>query len=166
MESTSDKIKVYVDGVIENDTGAYAYVVLESKNCGPINIAGADGRAYGPSELKARFGQAGKSNDRVRMSLRAVYEGVRHCPDGCEPEVYTESYFLDSILESTPANGKNGDIAERYRKYVAEHHITPVFIITDVYGGFDLPDDDHKEWTWMARNLCEEAIKTYKENLC
>ena len=162
MNSTS-KIRVYTNGIAVKGTGAYAYIVIESKDCGDIRIGEGGGRVFSPSVLKAKFTQAGPAKDEMRMKMRAVYEGVRHCPDGVEVEVYTDNFLIDSAMMTTTAEMEDGDIAVRFRKYVSEHRITPVYIITKYYNEKDLPANDHDEWTWWAHQLCEDAIKRYKK---
>ncbi len=165
MKSTFDKIRVYTNGAVVDGIGAYTYIVLESKDCGVVQMGEGRGRMFAPSVLKAKFAQAGKSTSEDRMKMRAVYEGVRHCPDNTEVEVYTDNFLIDSCLKVTKPNEEDGDIAERYRRYVAEHHISVVFCITKVYNEKDLPNNDHDEWTWWALYLCKDAIKRYiKEN--
>ena len=164
-KSTSNKIRVYTNGLVAEGVGAYAYIVLESVNCGEVQLGEGRGTMFAPSMLKTKFAQAGKATDETRMKMRAVYEGVRHCPDGAEVEVYTDNFLVDSCLKTIGANEQDGDIAERYRRYVSQHAITPVFHITDVYKENDLPSNDHDEWTWWAHHLCKDAIKRYfKEN--
>ena len=159
MNSTSNKIRVYTNGIVHEDTGAYAYIVLESKDCGEVEIAGAKGRMFAPSVLRAKFAQAGKATDDTRMKMRAVYEGVRHCPDNTTVEVYTDNFLIDTCLRNTKPTEEDGDIAVRSRQYVLEHHIEAQFIITKYYNEKDLPNNDHDEWTWWAHHLCEDAIK-------
>jgi len=163
MTSTSNKIKVYTNGIAEEGTGAYSYIVLESKNCGDVNIAGAEGCMYAPSILRAKFAQAGPATDDMRMKMRAVYEGVRHCPDGIEVEVYTDNFLIDSMMKTTAPHMQDGDIAERFRRYTAEHQIKVVYCITKHYNGNDFPNNDHDEWTWWAYHLCEDAIKKFNK---
>lgn len=164
MNSTS-KIRVYINGVVKEGVGAYAYIVLESKNCGEVQIGEGRGTMFSPSVLKAKFAQAGPAQDDMRMKMRAAYEGVRHCPDGMEVEIYTDNFLVDSALKTTLRNMADGDIAEKYRNYVYEHRCRPVYVITKVYNEKDLPANDHDEWTWWAYHLCEDAIKRYnKEN--
>lgn len=164
MNSIS-KIRVYTNGIAVKGTGAYAYIVLESKDCGEVQIGEGKGRMFAPSLLKAKFAKAGPATDEMRMKMRAVYEGVRHCPDGVEVEVYTDNFLIDTALKTTPRNMEDGDIAERYRQYVAAHRISVVYNITKYYNENDLPNNDHDEWTWWAHHLCEDAIKRYnKEN--
>lgn len=161
MNSTSNKIRVYTNGIADGDVGAYAYIVLESRNCGEV----LGGTMFAPSLLRSKFAQAGKSSSKDRMKMRAVYEGVRHCPDGTEVEIYTDDFLVDSCLKVTKATEEDGDIAVRYRQYIADHRITPKFIITKVYKDADLPDNDHDEWTWWAHHLCCDAVKRFrKEN--
>lgn len=164
MNSTS-KIRVYTNGIAVKGTGAYAYIVLESENCGEVKMGDGRGQMFAPSVLKAKFAQAGPAKDEMRMKMRAVYEGVRHCPDNTEVEVYTDNFLIDSAMQTTRRDMEDGDIAERYRQYVAIHNVKPVFIITKYYNENDLPNNDHDEWTWWAHHLCEDAIKRYnKEN--
>lgn len=158
MSSTS-KIRVYTNGIAVKGTGAYAYIVLESENCGDFH----GGTMFAPSVLKAKFAQSGPATDEMRMKMRAVYEGVRHCPDGREVEVYTDNFLIDSALKTTTKEMEDGDIAERYRQYVAAHRIDVVFCITKYYNGNDLPNNDHDEWTWWAHQLCEDAVKRYNK---
>ena len=160
MNSTS-KIRVYTNGLIVEGVGAYAYIVLESKNLGTIGFGDGCGAAFGPSSLKSKFAQSGPATDEMRMKMRAVYEGVRHCPDGYEVEVYTDNFLVDTALRTTEPNQEDGDIAERYRKYIAQHGIKPQFIICKHYNERDLPANDHDEWNWMAYHMCEKAIEDY-----
>lgn len=159
------KIKVYTNGLVEDETGAYSYIVLECKSGGEIEIAGGRGQLFLPSILRAKFAQAGKATDDTRMKMRAVYEGLRHCPDGMEVEVYTDNFLMSNLLEITKPNEEDGDIAERYRKYIAEHHLTPQFSYTAVYNEKDFPCNDHDEWTWYAHWLCENEIKKFKRKI-
>ena len=161
MNSTS-KIRVYVNGMAINGVGAYTYIILESK-VADEDLFGVDMQTFAPSVLKAKFTQAGQSNDEMRMKMRAVYEGVRHCPDGAEVFVYTDNFLIDSAMQTTPREMEDGDIAEKYRQYLAVHGVTPVFVITKYYNEKDLPANDHDEWTWWAHQLCEDAIKRYKK---
>lgn len=163
MNSTS-KIRVYTNGLIDDGVGAYAYIVLESKDLGTIDFGEGSGRAFAPSELKSKFSQAGAATDEMRMKMRAVYEGVRHCPDGSEVEVYTDNFLIDTALKTTAPNQEDGDIAERYRRYVAQHGITPKFIICKHYNEKDLPANDHDEWTWLAYHMCEKSIAEHGTN--
>jgi len=163
MNSIS-KIRVYTNGLAIENTGAYAYIVLESQGAN-VNIAGAEAAMFAPSVLKAKFAQGGKCSSPDRMMMRAVYEGVRHCPNGSSPEVYLENFLVPSMLEVAKAGEEDGDIAVKYRQYIAANRITPQFIIAKHYNGKDLPDNDHDEWTWWAHHLCEDAIKRFnKEN--
>ena len=50
MNSTS-KIRVYTNGLVNEGVGAYAYIVLESKDLGAIDFGEGSGRAFAPSEL-------------------------------------------------------------------------------------------------------------------
>lgn len=156
MNSTS-KIRVYTNGLVQNGAGAYAYIVIESESAGEI----LGGHAYKPSVLRSKFSQAGPAKEEIRMKMRAVYEGVRHCPDGYEVEVYTDNFLVDTALRTTEPNQEDGDIAERYRRYIAQHGIKPQFIICKHYNERDLPANDHDEWTWMAYHMCEKAIEDY-----
>ena len=158
MTSTS-KIRVYTNGVVEDGKGAYAYIVLESKDCGVVQIGEGRGRMFAPSILRSKFAQAGPANDEMRMKMRAVYEGVRHSPDNSTVEVYTDNFLIDTALRNTKPTEEDGDIAVRYRQYVSEHHITVQYIITKYYNENDLPANDHDEWTWWAHQLCMDAIK-------
>ena len=97
------------------------------------------------------------------MKMRAVYEGVRHCPDGAEVEVYTDNFLIDTSLRNTERNQEDGDIAVKYRQYIAEHRVNPAFVITKHYNEKDIPANDHDEWNWWAYHLCEDAIKKYKK---
>ena len=158
--SSNSKIRVYTNGIAVKGTGAYAYIVLESQ-CG--QLAGEKIIAFAPSVLKAKFAQSGPATDEMRMKMRAVYEGVRHCPDGREVEVYTDNFLIDSAMRTTTKDMEDGDIAERYRQYIAKHRITVVYIITKYYNEKDLPANDHDEWTWWAHQLCEDAVNRYKK---
>lgn len=162
MTSTS-KIRVYTNGLVDDGIGAYAYIVLENEDCGEVQIADGKGRMFAPTLLRAKFAQAGKADDDCRMKMRAVYEGVRHCPDGMQVEIYTDNFLLENVFNITKANETDGDIAQKYRTYIAEHGISVLFFITKVYHGRDFPDDDHCEWTWFAHNLCEDVIKRFKK---
>ena len=162
MNSTS-KIRVYTNGLVDDGVGAYAYIVLESKDLGTIDFGEGSGRAFAPSELKSKFSQAGAATDEMRMKMRAVYEGVRHCPDNTEVEVYTDNFLIDSAMKTTRRDMEDGDIAERFRQYVAIHNVKPVYVITKYYNEKDLPANDHDEWTWWAHQLCEDAVKRYKK---
>jgi len=165
MKLNSDKIRVYTNGVAAKGAGAYAYVVLESKDCGDVSIGDGSGRMFGPSRPRAEFAQAGAATDEMRMQMRAVYEGVRHCPDNAHVEVYGDNFLLECAFESVSKDMENGDIAERYRGYVAEHKISVAFFVTNRYKADDIPCNDHDEWTWYAYHLCERAIRQYnKEN--
>lgn len=163
MSSTS-KIRVYTNGLIVDVVGAYAYVVLESKNCGVVDFGEGKGTAYGPSELKSKFSQAGPATDEMRMKMRAVYEGVRHCPDNTEVDVYTDNFLIDTVLRTTEPHQEDGDIAVRYRNYVVQHGIKPNFITCKHYNEKDLPANDHDEWTWLAYRMCEKEIENYGTN--
>lgn len=158
MNSTS-KIRVYTNGIVNNGTGAYAYIVIESESAGEI----LGGQAHKPSILRSKFAQAGPATEEVRMKMRAVYEGVRHCPDNSSVDVYSDNFLLKSIFETTLPNMQDGDIAERYRNYVFSHGITVNYIITKHYNERDFPNNDHDEWTWWAYNLCENAIKSFNK---
>lgn len=157
------KVRVYTNGLVDDSVGAYAYIVLENVDCGPVKLGEGSGRLFAPSLLKAKFAQAGKADSEVRMKMRAVYEGLRHCPDGSEVEVYTDHFLMPHFFETVKADEADGDIAERYRRYVAEHRIVPTFCATKYYNGRDYPDNDHDEWTWWAHNLCEDAIKKFNK---
>lgn len=157
------KIRVYTYGIVQDGIGAYAYIVLESEDCGEIEVGGGRGRLFAPSLLKAKFAQAGPATDDVRMKMRAVYEGVRHCPDNRAVEVYTEHPLIDTILRDTKPTEEDGDIAVRYRQYLAEHKIQPTFGINRAYNGRDFPNNDDDEWSWWAHTLCEDAIKRYEK---
>lgn len=163
MSSTS-KIRIYTNGVITDGVGAYAYIVLESENLGIIDFGEGSGTAFGPTMLRSKFAQAGPASDVMRMKMRAVYEGVRHCPDGVEVEVHTDNFLIDIALNTTAPNQEDGDIAERYRRYIAQHGIKPTFILCKHYNERDLPANDHEEWTWLAYRMCEEAIESYGTN--
>ena len=164
MDSTS-KIRVYTNGIEADGIGAYAYIVLEGKCLGDIKIGSGAGRAFAPSLLRAKFAQAGRAADDMRMKMRAVYEGVRHCPDGTSPEVYTDNFLISPALDTTKLGEEDGDIADRYRNYIAAHRITPQFMAAKVYNDRDLPANDHDEWTWYALALCKYAIRRFvKEN--
>lgn len=158
--SSNSKIRVYTNGIAVKGTGAYAYIVLESQ-CG--QLAGEKIIAFAPSVLKAKFAQAGPAKDEMRMKMRAVYEGVRHCPDNTEVEVYTDNFLIDSAMQTTTRDMEDGDIAERFRQYVAIHNVKPIYVITKYYNEKDLPANDHDEWTWWAHQLCEDAVKRYKK---
>lgn len=160
MTSTS-KIRVYTNGITMNGVGAYAYIVIESKDCGVLDFGDGNGRMFAPSKLCSKFSQAGPAKEEMRMKMRAVYEGVRHCPDGSEVDVYTDNFLIDTALKTTEPNQEDGDIAERYRKYIAQHGINPQFVICKHYNENDLPANDHDEWTWMAYHMCEKAIEEY-----
>lgn len=162
MKSNS-KIRVYTNGLAIKGTGAYSYIVLESKDCGEVSIGDGRGQMFAPSVLKAKFTQAGPATDEMRMKMRAVYEGVRHCPDGVEVEVYTDNFLIDSAMKTTTREMEDGDIAEKYRQYLEVHKVEPVFIITKYYNGTEFPNNDHDEWTWWAHHLCEDAIKKYNK---
>lgn len=163
MESLS-KIRVYTNGLVKDGVGAYAYIVLESRG-GEMEIAGEKVTAFSPSILRAKFAMAGLCDDDMRMKMRAAYEGVRHCPNGTAVEIYTDNFLAGTCLETTKPTDEDGDIAERYRKYLATSGITVKFRTTKVYNGKELPGNDHDEWTWWAYHLCEDAIKRYnKEN--
>lgn len=162
MEYTS-KIRVYTNGVVMNGVGAYAYVVLENENCGEIEVGEAKGRLFAPSLLKAKFAQAGVAAEDVRMKMRAVYEGVRHCPDGRQVEVHTDNPLLNIILQDTKPDQEDGDIAVRYRQYIAEHKIQPQFVIVRTYCDRDFPNNDNDEWSWWAHTLCTDAIKKWQK---
>lgn len=162
MKSDS-KIRVYTNGMVAKGAGAYAYVVLESKECGDVRIGDGFGRMSGPSKPRAEFAQAGPATDEMRMQMRAVYEGVRHCPDNAHVEVYGDNFLLECAFESVTRVMENGDIAERYRQYVAAHKISVSFVITNRYRADDLPCNDDDEWTWYAYHLCEKAIKRYNK---
>lgn len=97
------------------------------------------------------------------MKMRAVYEGVRHCPDNAEVEICTDSLRMDFLLKTTRAGEENGDIAARYRRYVADHGISVHYCVTEAYNGDDLPANDHDEWTWWARHLCDDAIGRFQQ---
>ena len=160
MNSPS-KIRVYTNGLIKNKVGAYAYIVLESKNLGVVDFGEGSGRAYGPSELKSKFAQAGPANDEMRMKMRAVYEGIRHCPDNAEVDVYTDNFLIDTVLRTTRQHEEDGDIAVRYRNYISQHGVKPNFVICKHYNEKDLPANDHDEWTWLAYRMCEKEIEEY-----
>ena len=162
MTSTS-KIRVYINGIVDEGVGAYAYIVLENKDCGVVQITNGKGRLFAPSLLRAKFAQAGKANDDCRMKMRAAYEGVRHCPDGAQVEIYTDNFLLDDMLQSTRPNDADGDIAQKYRDYIAAHGIRVSFVMTKTYHGKDYPANDHDEWTWYAHWLCENEIKKFKK---
>lgn len=165
MKSTSDRIRVYTCGLAIEGTGAYTYIVLENTDCGEVAVGDARGRLEGPTILRARFSQAGPAKSEERMKIRAVYEGVRHCPDGATVEIYTDCFIMQQILFTTKPTDADGDIVERYRRYIAEHRIMPKFFSTKVYNEKDLPCNDHEEWTWWAHDLCRDAIRRYdKEN--
>ena len=155
------KIRVYTNGLIIDGVGAYAYIVLESPCHGEVKIGDGAGIAYGPSAVRTKFAMAGPATDEMRMKMRAVYEGVRHCQDGTEVDVYTDNFLIDTALRNTERNQEDGDIAVRYRQYVAEHRVQPSFIIIKHYNEKDLPDNDHDEWNWLAYHLCEKAIENY-----
>lgn len=164
MNSIS-KIRVYTNGVEEEGTGAYAYIVLENKDCGTVKIEDGGGRIFSPSLLRAKFAQAGATTDEMRMKMRAVYEGIRHCPDGSNVEVYTDNFLIETTMRTSTRDMVDGDIADKYRRYIEEHRIHPTYFATKVYYKNDLPANNHDEWTWWARFLCEYAIKKYnKEN--
>lgn len=143
--SLSD-VRVYTHGLVSNGCGAYAYAVL--------------GGDY-PAEPLNRFSQAGRATDAVRMKMRAVYEGVRHCPDGVRARVYVDDLALSSVLGTATGGDANADIAERYRAYIREHRITPAFVTAGAYLGDDLPCNDHDEWVWYSHQLCEDAIEKH-----
>lgn len=153
MKSNS-KFRVYTGGIERKGIGAYSYVVLEVE-------PGEHGGEI--VSMRSRFAQAGASKNALRMKMRAFYEGVRHCPDGAEAEVLSDYYSVKELLETTGRYDENGDIAERYRQYVGEHNVNPSFCLAEVYADDDLPCDGHQEWTWMANQLCEDAIKQYLE---
>ena len=153
MESTS-KIRVYTAGIEKNGVGAYAYAVLEVTP----GMRGGD-----VINVRSRFAQAGPCKNDLRMKMRAFYEGIRHCPDGTEPEVLSDCYPIKEMLYNTNKYSENGDIAERFRQYILEHNVRPSFCLTDIYAEDDLPCDGHQECTWMVNNLCEEAIERYNE---
>ena len=158
MNSTS-KIRVYTNGLVVEGVGAYAYIVLESKNLGTIDFGDGCGAAFGPSSLKSKFAQSGPATDEMRMKMRAVYEGVRHCPDGSEVEIYSDNFLVDTALNTTQPEQIDGDIAVRYRHYVAQHNIKPKFFTCRHYNERDLPANDHDEWTWLAYHMCEKEIE-------
>lgn len=160
---SNSKIRVYTNGIVKDDIGSYAYIVLENNSAGILETGNGGGRVFSPTILKAKFAQAGKTDKAVRMQMRAVYEGVRHCPDGSDVEIYTDNFLMDHIIETTQINEEDGDIADRYRRYIAEHRIIPHYNFTKVYNGNDLPDNDHDEWTWYAHWLCENEIKRFKK---
>ncbi len=162
MESLS-KIRVYINGLVKDGVGAYAYIVLESQS-GEVEIAGAKATAFAPSLLRAKFAMAGPCDDDMRMKMRAAYEGVRHCPNGAAVEICTDNFLVDSCLKTIKATEKDGDIADRYRKYLATSGITTTFCIAKTYNGNDLPSNDHDEWTWYAYHLCEDAIRRHNKN--
>lgn len=161
MSSTSNKIRVYTNGLVQKNVGAYAYIVLENENCGEVDFGEGKGRMFAPSSLKCKFAQAGPATDEMRMKMRAVYEGVRHCPDGAEVEVYTDNFLIDTTLNKTTPAEADYDIAIRYRQYVAQHGVKPQFILCKHYYENDLPANDHDEWAWLAYHMCEKAIKEY-----
>lgn len=153
METTKtttslSNIRVYTHGYVDarSECGAYAYIVLSGKL---------------PREPLNCFAQAGKTTDVMRMKMRAIYEGVRHCPDGVSVEIYLGDTLLTPVLETATGADFNADIAERYRRYIGEHRITPVFVQTKMYSDNDLPSNDHDEWVWYAHRLCEEAIEKH-----
>lgn len=158
---SSSKIRVYTNGIAVKGTGAYAYIVIESKEQSLTENGNGSLCVLSPSTLKAKFAQSGPAKDEMRMKMRAVYEGVRHCPDNMEVEVYTDNFLIDTAMRTTTREMEDGDIADRYRQYVAAHRISVVYRITKHYNGNDFPNNDHDEWTWLAYNLCENAIKKY-----
>ena len=68
--SSNSKIRVYTNGIAVKGTGAYAYIVLESKDCGEVNFGDGKGRMFSPSLLKAKFAQSGPATDEMRMKMR------------------------------------------------------------------------------------------------
>lgn len=155
-------IRVFTDGIVKNGIGAYAYAVVENKDGGQVQIGDSKGTmVFTSGFLRASYAQAGKTLDDDRMKMRAVYEGVRHCPDGVGVKVATDDFLMQAALKVTMPNQVNGDIAAKYRAYIEAHRISVSFALTDYYNGDDLPDNDHDEWTWYVRNLCEQAIKNY-----
>lgn len=163
MKTLTSKIRVYTNGLVIGEVGAYAYIVLESPCKGEMKIGDGAGIAYGPSIVRAKFAQAGPATDEMRMKMRAAYEGVRHCPPGAEVEVYTDNFLVDPALRTTKREQEDGDIAVKYRQNIADSRVQPSFIITKHYNGKDIPDNDHDEWTWWAHHLCEDAIKKYNK---
>lgn len=162
--NSNSKIRVYTNGLIIQGVGAYAYVVLENNSVGALDFGEGNGTAYGPSSLKSKFSQAGPAKDEMRMKMRAVYEGVRHCPDGAEVDVYTDNFLVDTALRITEPNQEDGDIAVRYRQYIAQHGIKPQFIICKHYNEKDIPANDNDEWNWLAYHMCEKSIENYGLN--
>ena len=160
MTLTSNKIRVYTNGVVHDGTGAYAYIVLEDKDLSTPAVASSVRIGLSsPSLLRAKFAQAGKSDSAVRMKMRAAYEGVRHCPDGRAIAIYTDEYLLQGYLDDEKLSASNNDIASKYRTYIVEHKLDVTFLFAETYKKDDFPDNDHDEWTWWAHSLCEDAIK-------
>lgn len=159
MKSNFDKIRVYTHGAAHDGKGAYSYIVLENKDCGAAKIASGQGRLLAPTSLKAKFAQGGKADDEMRMKMRAVYEGLRHCPDGMPVEVFTGSALVKRSLDTTNEGEANWDIASRYRDYAAAHGIEPTFSISTLQIVDDLPDNDHDEWLWLAGQMCLEKMQ-------
>lgn len=158
MKSNFDKIRVYTHGIAYEGRGAYSYIVLENRDCGEVAIASGKGRLLAPTSLKAKFAQGGKADDEMRMKMRAVYEGLRHCPDGSPVDVFTDSTLVKRSLDTTEEGEGNYDIASRYRGYLAAHGIQPMFALAALRILDDLPDNDHDEWLWMAEQMCLEKM--------
>lgn len=155
--SPSD-VCVYTHGAVKGEYGAYAYIILDCKDYGLID--GIQWRT--PVTIKSKFVQGGKTTDSMRMKMRAIYEGVRHSPDGSTVKVYLGDNLLVTVLETAVSGDPNFDIAQKYRSYIQEHRITPVFEYTKMYSDSDFPCNNHDEWIWFAHQLCESEILRLK----
>jgi len=163
MTDYLSKIRVYTNGLVEDGVGAYAYIVLETR-CEKAQIDGLEAKVFSPAILRAKFAMAGPCDDDMRMKMRAAYEGIRHSPNETDVEIYTDNFLVDSCLKTIKVTDRDGDIAERYRRYLADSGMTVNYCVTKVYNGNDFPANDHDEWTWFAYHLCEDAIRRYNKS--